>query len=132
MNQKKEKIQIKKNDKKDINKENEKEIDKSTNTNKNKIPFNQKIFKKIIEEVKDEKNYVQKVVHRKLMNQREYFRNSSLNNHLKKYDSNTYNYGQEIETKKIHNSFNSSVNKDENINNHLKKYDSNTYNYACR
>ena len=55
------------------------------------------------------------------MNQREYFRNSSLNNHLKKYDSNTYNYGQEIETKKIQNPFNSSVNKDENINNNIKR-----------
>ena len=118
-----EKIQIKKNDKKEINIENEKEkeSDKNINMNKNKIPFNQKIFKKIIEEVKDEKNYVQKVVHRKLMNQREYFRISSIDNHMKKYDSNTYNYGQEIETKKIQNSFNSSVNKDENINNNIKR-----------
>jgi hypothetical protein len=55
------------------------------------------------------------------MNQREYFRNSSLNNHLEKYDSNTYNYGQEIETKKIQNPFKSTVNKDENINNNIKR-----------
>ena len=30
------------------------------------IPFNQEIFKKILEEVKGEKNYFQKIVHRQL------------------------------------------------------------------
>ena len=88
--------------------------------NKNKIPFNQKIFKKIIEEVKDEKNYVQKVVHRKLMNQRECYRNSLVNNNFKKYDTNTYN--KEITTKKIKNPFNTSLNKDFNENNMNRNY----------
>ena len=88
---------------------------KIKNKNKNKIPFNQKIFSKIIDEVKDEKNYIQKVVHRKIMNQREYYRNSLINNNFKKYDTNTYN--KEITTKKIRNPFNTSLNKDLNENN---------------
>ena len=109
-----EKIKIKK-DSNELNKENEENIinkDKDKIRNKNKIPFNQKIFKKIIEEVKDEKNYIQKVVHRKLINnQKEYFRNSLLSNNFKKYDTKTYNK-EIIATKKIKNPFNISINKE--------------------
>ena len=109
-----EKIKIKK-DSNELNKENEENIinkDKDKLRNKNKIPFNQKIFKKIIEEVKDEKNYIQKVVHRKLINnQKEYFRNSLLSNNFKKYDTKTYNK-EIIATKKIKNPFNISINKE--------------------
>ena len=99
----------------ELNKEKgENENIKSKTKVKNKIPFNQKIFKKIFEEVKDEKNYIHKVVHRKLINQ-EYQRNSLINNNLKKYDTNTFN--KEITTKKIKNPFSVSVNKDnKNIN----------------
>ena len=114
-----EKIKIKKSEN-ELNKqleknENENDLDTNKNRNKNKIPFNQKIFSKIIEEVKDEKSYIQKVVHRKLMNQREIYRNNLINNNFKKYDTNTYN--KEITTKKIKNPFNTSLNKDlkENI-----------------
>ena len=113
----------------EINKETEEE-DKDINKNqnkirtKNKIPYNQKIFKKIIEEVKDEKNYIQKVVHRRLMNnQKEYYRNSLINPNLKKYNTNTYN--NEITTKKIRNPFNTSLNKetkDINRNYSTKRY----------
>ena len=94
--------------------ENEPEVSTNKTRNKNKIPFNQKIFSKIIEEVKDEKSYIQKVVHRKLMNQREIYRNSLVNNNFKKYDTNTYN--KEITTKRIKNPFNTSMNKDLNEN----------------
>ena len=113
-----EKINIKKNEN-ELNKQPEEKENDINNTNKNrninKIPFNQKIFSKIIEEVKDEKSYIQKVVHRKLMNKREIYRNSLVNNNFKKYDTNTYN--KEITTKRIKNPFNTSVNKDlkENI-----------------
>ena len=115
-----EKIKIKKNEKELNNQSEEKEneINNINNINKtrnkNKIPFNQKIFNKIIEEVKDEKSYIQKVVHRKLMNQREIYRNSLVNNNFKKYDTNTYN--KEITTKRIKNPFNTSLNKDLNEN----------------
>ena len=111
-----EKIKIKKTEN-DLNKpseENEPEVSTNKTRNKNKIPFNQKIFSKIIEEVKDEKSYIQKVVHRKLMNQREIYRNSLVNNNFKKYDTNTYN--KEITTKRIKNPFNTSMNKDLNEN----------------
>ena len=125
-----EKIKIKKNLNK-LNKLNkeipeleiEQENDVNTNkikNKKNKIPFNQKIFSKIIDEVKDEKNFLQKVVHRKLMNQRECYRNSLVNNNFKKYDTNTYN--KEITTKKIKNPFNTSLNKDFNENNMNRNY----------
>ena len=106
-----EKIKIKK-DLNELNKENkENVIIKDKIRNKNKIPFNQKIFKKIIEEVKDEKNYIQKVVHRKIINnQKEYFRNSLIKDNFKKYDTKTYN--KEIATKKIKNPLNISINKE--------------------
>ena len=106
-----EKIKIKK-DLTELNKENkENVIIKDKIRNKNKIPFNQKIFKKIIEEVKDEKNYIQKVVHRKIINnQKEYFRNSLIKDNFKKYDTKTYN--KEIATKKIKNPLNISINKE--------------------
>ena len=106
-----EKIKIKK-DLNELNKENkENAIIKDKIKNKNKIPFNQKIFKKIIEEVKDEKNYIQKVVHRKIINnQKEYFRNSLIKDNFKKYDTKTYN--KEIATKKIKNPLNISINKE--------------------
>ena len=106
-----EKIKIKK-DINELNKENKENIIiKDKIRNKNKIPFNQKIFKKIIEEVKDEKNYIQKVVHRKIINnQKEYFRNSLIKDNFKKYDTKTYN--KEIATKKIKNPLNISINKE--------------------
>ena len=94
-----EKIRIKKNNNNNLIDNNEKErendnindINKNNNkTMKNKIPFNQKILNKIIEEVKGEKNDIEKVVNRKLMNKKELFRNSLLNNNIKKYDTNTY------------------------------------------
>ena len=125
-----EKIKIKKNENENeqnkINQEipeqgQENDVNNNANKNKkNKIPFNQEIFNKIIDEVKDEKNYIQKVVHRKLMNQRECYRNSLQNNNLKKYDTNTYN--KEITTKKIRNPFNTSLNKDLNENNINRNY----------
>ena len=106
-----EKIKIKK-DINELNKENKENIIiKDKIRYKNKIPFNQKIFKKIIEEVKDEKNYIQKVVHRKIINnQKEYFRNSLIKDNFKKYDTKTYN--KEIATKKIKNPLNISINKE--------------------
>jgi hypothetical protein len=61
--------------------------------------------------VKDEKNYIQKVVHRRLMNnQKEYYRNSLINPNLKKYNTNTYN--KEITIKSIKNPFSTSLNKE--------------------
>ena len=98
----------------ELNKEKEEEnINKNQNKirTKNKIPYNQKIFKKIIEEVKDEKNYIQRVVHRRLMNnQKEYYRNSLINPNIKKYNTNTYN--KEITIKSIKNPFSTSLNKE--------------------
>ena len=78
------------------------------------IPFNQEIFKKILEEVKGEKNYFQKIVHRQLMNKRNFLRNSFSysDNSFNKYDDNTF---KEITIKRIKNPFNISINK-ENIN----------------
>ena len=67
-NKKFEKIKIKKNDIIDDNNkesndyEKEKEKDNLIKKNKNKIPFNTTIFKKIIEEVKGEKNYIEKII----------------------------------------------------------------------
>ena len=80
----------------------------------NKIQNKQTIFNKIIEEVKGEKNYIQKVVHRQIINQRENLGNSLKRNSFKKYDTNTY---KEITTKRIKNPFNISMNK-ENKNNY--------------
>ena len=61
--------------------------------------------------MKDEKNYIQKVVHRRLMNnQKEYYRNSLINPYFKKYNTNTYN--KEITIKSIKNPFSTSLNKE--------------------
>ena len=61
--------------------------------------------------MKDEKNYIQKVVHRRLMNnQKEYYRNSLINPYFKKYNTNIYN--KEITTKTIRNPFSTSLNKE--------------------
>jgi len=77
-----------------------------------KIPYNQNIFNKIMEEVKGEKNYIQKVVHRQIMNQRD-----SLNHcfypSIRKYDTKTY---KEITTKKIRNPFNALLNNENKFN----------------
>ena len=70
------------------------------------IPYNQKIFNKIIEEVKGEKNYIQKIVHRHIKNKRDFMRNSFSYN---KYDPNTF---KEITTKKIRNPLNIFYNKE--------------------
>ena len=78
-----------------------------------KIPYQQNIFNKIVEEVKGEKNYIQKVVHRQILNQRDLLRNSFNGNNYKKYNTNTY---KEITTKRIKTPFNNSNNK-ENKNN---------------
>ena len=77
-----------------------------------KIPYNQNIFNKIMEEVKGEKNYIQKVVHRQIMNQRDSM-NHCFCPSIRKYDTNTY---KEITTKKIKNPFNTLLNNESKFN----------------
>ena len=105
-NDKKTKSKIEKDDDKNIEIGNIKDIQNE----EEKIPYNQTIFQKILEEVKGEKNYIQKVVHRQIIHQRDFLRNSYSFN---KYDTNTY---KEIVIKRIKNPFSISINK-ENINN---------------
>ena len=71
------------------------------------IPYNQKIFNKIMDEVKGEKNYIQKIVHKQIINHRNSL--NSLSNTKKKYDTNTY---KEITTKRIKYPFNTLSNID--------------------
>ena len=99
--------------------DNNKKIEKENiNDKKDKkdvnIPYNKAIFNKIIEEVKGEKNYIQKVVHRQIINQRDSLRNSFSYQNVKKYDTNTY---KEITTKKIKNPFNNLSSKEIQYNN---------------
>ena len=95
--------------KKDNLKEGEQEDDRNIEVGNIKdieekdIPFNKTIFNKIIEEVKGEKNYIQKVVHRQILNQR-----NSLSHSSKKYDTNTF---KEITIKRIKNPMNISLSK---------------------
>ena len=77
-----------------------------------KIPFNQNIFNKIMEEVKGEKNYIQKVVHRQIMNQRDSM-NHCFCPSIRKYDTKTY---KEITTKKIRNPFNALLSNENKFN----------------
>ena len=110
-NEKKEEKYNKKISKEEDEKNNNIEIGyiKEMEPDNNVIPFNQTIFNKIIEEVKGEKNYIQKVVHRHIKNKRDLLRNSFRFNSYKKYDTNTY---KEITTKRIRNPFYSLLNKE--------------------
>ena len=96
------------------NTNNDNNANNANNDNNDNNAYNKTIFNKIIEEVKGEKNYIQKVVHRQILNQRENsLRNSLSNNNFKKYDTNTY---KEITVKRIKNPFNTSLNNDNNNN----------------
>ena len=104
--------EIKNNNEKEKINNNEKEEKDRIKVGRERIPYNQNIFNKIMEEVKGEKNYIQKVVHRQIMNQRD-----SLNHcfcpSIRKYDTKTY---KEITTKKIRNPFNTLLNNENKFN----------------
>ena len=122
-NKKSEKIVIKEKEKDNkeeerINNENKENINTENNNNKfsevkSKNSQNKDIFNEIIEEVRQEKNIIQKIVHRKIIEGvRELKLNNSINNTSSKYNTMTY---KEKSSNILENPKNFS--KEENINN---------------
>ena len=101
--------------------------DENKSMDKEHLSNKKSIFNKILEEVKQEKNYIQKIIHRKLIEGvHELKKNQSLNNSNRRYNTETFN-DLSIKTFKNQNSILYNIYRENNNQNEDNTYNINIY-----